>query len=108
MARLRRLVDSRAAGAVSSAAAAAARANGASVSGNGRDRGNEGGNEGVNEGVNEGANGAANGNGAAERLFEDWRGAMARYTPQEHQAALTLLTRLIEPAAGAPRARPDA
>ena len=99
MARLRRLVDSRAAGAVS-AAAAAARANGASVSGNGRDGGNEG--------VNEGANGAANGNGAAERLFEDWRGAMARYTPQEHQAALTLLTRLIEPAAGAPRARPDA
>lgn len=82
MARLRRLVDSRAAGAVSSRAAA--------------------------EGSGASANGAANGNGAAERLFEDWRGAMARYTPQEHQAALTLLTRLIEPAVGPPRPRPAA
>lgn len=83
MARLRRLVDSRAAEGVSSRAAAA-------------------------EGNGAPANGAANGNGAAERLFEDWRGAMVRYTPQEHQAALTLLTRLIEPAAGPPRPRPAA
>lgn len=87
MARLRHLVDSRAAGAIAPRAAAA-EGNGASA-----DRS---------------PNGAANGNGAAQRLFEDWRGAMARYTPQEHQAALTLLTRLIEPAAGPPRPRPDA
>lgn len=87
MARLRRLVDSRAAGTVSSRTAAA-EGNGASA--------------------NRAENGAANGNGAARRLFEDWRGAMARYTPEEHQAALTLLTRLIEPAAGPPRPRPDA
>lgn len=87
MARLRHLVDSRAAGVVAPKAAAA-EGNGAST-----DRS---------------PNGAASGNGAAQRLFEDWRGAMARYTPQEHQAALTLLTRLIEPAAGPPGPRLDA
>lgn len=95
MARLRGLVDSRSAGAASSAAAVA-RVHRASASGNGRER------------TNGAANGAANGNGAAQRLFEDWRGAMARYTPQERQAALTLLTRLIEPPAGRTGSRPDA